>query len=283
MPRFDAAQVRRYYDRHTPAFVSFGEGGGVGAIHRAVWGPGVADRRQAFHYVEDQVAALVRHFPHTSARPHIVDLGCGVGASLCYLAERLPIRGTGITLSPVQAGLAARRIRKHGLADRVMCVEGDCCEPQAGIEAADLAYAIESFVHVPAPDRFFAQCRRLLRPGGVLAICDDVRRSARESDAARAIDQFCEGWRINTLLRQEDLRTLARAEGFEHESTLDLSPYLEIHRTRDRLISALVSLVGWLPAMDRTPLGPLMGGRALQTCLERGWIGYELAVFRRVE
>ena len=56
MSRFDAAQVRRYYDRHTSAFVAFGQG--TGAIHRAVWAPGVGSRTAAFHYVDDEIASL---------------------------------------------------------------------------------------------------------------------------------------------------------------------------------------------------------------------------------
>ena len=59
-PRFDTAEIERYYDRHTPAFIRFGQGGGAGAIHRAVWGPGTATRRQAFHYVDDQIAEMAR-------------------------------------------------------------------------------------------------------------------------------------------------------------------------------------------------------------------------------
>ena len=281
MARFDAAQVRRYYDRHTPAFVAFGGGKRVGAIHRAVWGPGVGDRRGAFHYVEDQIAELIRRLPATSETPRVVDLGCGVGASLRYLAERLPIRGTGITVSPVQAQLAVRLIRDAGLSDRVVCLEGDYCDLPAGIGPADKAYAIESFVHAPVAPVFFQQCRRLVRPGGALAICDDFIGTANGPAAARSIDAFREGWHINTLLEPGELVALAAAAGFEHTSTLDLSPYLEIYRTRDRVISVLLSLVGGFP-MVRQPLGHLLGGRALQTCLASGWIRYQLVLFRRL-
>lgn len=118
-------------------------------------------------------------------------------------------------------------------------------------------------------------------PGGVLAICDDFRRLAGGPAAARTIEQFCEGWHINALIEPDELRALARAAGFEHISTVDLSPYLQIHRTRDRAISGLLSLLGWL-SRDRRPFGHLLGGRALQTCLERGWIRYELVLFRRL-
>jgi SAM-dependent methyltransferase len=281
MPRFDQEQVRRYYDRHTPGFIALGDGGPVGAIHRAVWGPGVRDRRSAFRYVEDQIAELIRCLPRGSDRPAVVDLGCGVGASLRYLAERLAIRGTGITLSPVQAQLATSLIRDAGLSDCVVCLEGDYCDLPPGVGPADLAYAIESFVHSQEPTRFLDQCRRLVGPGGMLAICDDFRGAPGGSKAERTIERFREGWHINSLLDVAELKVLARAAGFEHRSTLDLSPYLDIHRVRDRVVGALLSLLGWLPGV-RTRFDYLAGGAALQTCLERGWIRYELVVFRRL-
>ena len=283
-PRFDAAQVRRYYDRHTAAFVSHGQGGSVGAIHRAVWGPGTRTRQDAFRYVEDQIAESIRRLPSgvgTSHIPHIVDLGCGVGGSLCYLAERQPIRGTGITLSPVQARLAEERIRQAGLSDRVICLEGDYCDLPTDLEPADLAYAIESFVHGPSPEGFFAQCARLIRPGGLLFLCDDFRRPVADPAAARAVERFRRGWHVNALLERDTLRAVAREAGFGHESTTDLSSYLELSRLRDRMIDLLLALFGWLP-LAPARVDYVRGGSALQKCLAKGWIGYDLALFRRL-
>lgn len=280
MPRFETTQIRQYYDRHTAAFVRFGQGAGEGAIHRAVWGPGATTRQQAFHYVDDRIAALARDLTPSSDMRHVVDLGCGVGASLCYLAERLPMRGTGVTLSAVQARLGADRVVKAGLSDRVACLEADYCDLPAGIGQADLAYAIESFVHGPAPDRFLDQCRRLVRPGGLLVICDDFKRTTDHPEADHALDRFCRGWHINSLLRREELAVLAREAGFTHDTTEDLTPFLELRRGRDRAIGALVRLLDWLP-LDQARFDHLLGGNALQTCLANGWIGYDLAVFRR--
>lgn len=276
----DTEQVRRYYDRHTPSFVSFGQRGSDGAIHRAVWGPETSSSREAFRYVEDRIAELVQRLPPSHATPHIVDLGCGVGASLCYLAKSLPVRGTGITVSPVQARLAEDRIRIAGLSDRVRCIEGDYCNLPPDIGTADVAYAIESFVHGSTPSAFFAQCARLIRPGGQLVICDDFLRLAGDA-ASPALERFRRGWHVHTLLGRDDLRALARAAGFEHESTVDLSPYLEIRRARDRVGRVMLRLFGSLPGLA-TRFDYLSGGDALQTCLERGWIGYDLARFRRV-
>ncbi len=278
-PRFDRARVQGYYDRHTAAFVRFGQGGRDGAIHRAVWGPGVTSRAQAFHHVEDRIAEIARALTPPSPL-HVVDLGCGVGASLLYLAARLPMTGTGITISPVQVTYAAERIAAAGLSARVRCLEGDYTDLPADVETADLAFAIESFVHGPSPARFFAECRRLIRPGGALVLCDDFRRPHPSASAQRTIDRFTRGWHVNSLLEPAALRAEAARAGFEHVSTEDLTPMLELRRPRDRAIGALVAAVGRLPLMaDR--LAPLVGGAALQSGLERGWIGYDLVVFRR--
>ena len=210
MREFDAGDIRQFYDRHTPAFVALGQRGSHGAIHRAVWGPGATGHEQAFRYVENEIATLLRNLPPAFGSSTVVDLGCGVGASLCYLAQRLPLRGTGLTLSPVQARAAGERIRASGFADRIRCIEADFCDPAPGVEPADLAYAIESFAHVTDPARFFAACRGLVRPGGLLVICDDVRRHTSEPAASHSIERFRRGWRINTLLDRDELRSLAR-------------------------------------------------------------------------
>jgi tocopherol O-methyltransferase len=295
MPHFDADDIRAYYDRHTAGFLTHGQGGEVGAIHRAVWGPGTTTRATAFHYVDDLIAGLVASLPDKASPHHLVDLGCGVGASLCYLAEHVPIRGTGVTLSPVQCRIARTRIAEAGLSDRVRCIEGDYTTLPASVDTADLAYAIESFVHGPSPERFFAQCQRLVRPGGLLVICDDVWRPATSAAAARAINRFTRGWHINTLLRRDELLELSTSAGFQLESTVDLSPWLELRRLRDRVIAIPAVLIDGLrhglhsmlrsdptrvDQVDRR-YGHLLGGSALQDCLAHGWIGYEFAVFRR--
>jgi SAM-dependent methyltransferase len=276
--------VRRFYDRNTPAFVALGQGGAVGAIHRAVWGPGVSSDAAAFRYVEDAIAAAIAGAGLTSpagaAPAHVLDLGCGIGASLCYLAERLPIRGTGVTLSPVQARVAGERITGAHLADRVRVMEGSYTALPAAVGAVDAAYAIESFVHGPDPARFFAEAARVIRPGGILAICDDIARPTSDARAQRTLARFRRGWHVHSLVTALELQRLASAAGFTHVSTTDLTPFLQLGRPRDVVIDLLLPLVVWLP-LERTRLGHLDGGRALQQALKRGWLGYDLTIFTR--
>jgi cyclopropane fatty-acyl-phospholipid synthase-like methyltransferase len=275
--RFDAADIKRYYDRHTASFVRFGQG--RAAIHRAVWGPGTRTQDEAFHYVDDEIAALVRRIETPVADTHVVDLGCGVGASLCYLAGRLPIRGTGITLSHAQAVMARQVIAAAGLTERVECLEGDYCDLPPTLRPAELAFAIESFVHGPEPDRFFEQCHRLLNTRGLLVICDDVRTNTAPAVSSPAMEEFTRGWHINTLVDRDTMIAMARNAGFEHLSATDLTPMLDIDRARDRAIAIAVALLKRLPFTGER-YDYVFGGDALQKCLARGWIRYELNVFR---
>jgi SAM-dependent methyltransferase len=278
-PSFSSFDVQRYYDANTEAFVRHGQGGRQGAIHRAVWGPGVADRAHAFRYVDD----LVLHQLDAVATPapaHVLDLGCGVGGSLAYLAQQRPIRATGITLSPVQAALARKRIAALDLAGRVRIIEGDYTALPRDLATVDLAYAIESFVHGPSPARFLSEAARVLGPDGVLVICDDFRTGQGGRQAARTLTQFIHGWHVNALLTPSELQEHAAHAGFVHVATADLTPYLELGRPRDRAIALLAAAVSWIPRASHR-LSPLVGGAALQRGLARGWIAYHCAVFRR--
>jgi ubiquinone/menaquinone biosynthesis C-methylase UbiE len=280
-PAFTSAEVRHYYDRNTRSFLEYGDGGTTGSIHRAVWAPGVSTREGAFRYVEDQIAAVASERLPPSLPTHVVDLGCGVGASLCYLASRLPMTtATGVTLSGIQAALARERIERAGLARRVACIEGDYAALPADLAGVDLAFAIESFVHGTDPRRFLSEAARILRPGGMLIVCDDVLTSPVPAAAHRTVDAFRRGWHVNTLIDGAALRDLASAAGFAHVWTRDLTPWLQLGRPRDRAFRAIAPVLRLLPRVSAR-LANISGGAALQTALARGWIRYEFAVFER--
>jgi tocopherol O-methyltransferase len=205
-----------------------------------------------------------------------------VGASLCYLADRTKMTGLGITLSPVQARVATERIKRLGLSERVQVIEGSYTAIADSAGTVDAAYAIESFIHGPDPKQFFSEAARVIRPGGILAICDDVARSANDPRVERTLARFRRGWHIHSLLTQVQLHSYAADAGFMHMSTTDLTPWLQLGRPRDLAINALMHLIGWLP-LEHTRLGHLDGGRALQQGLQRGWLGYELVMFRRLD
>lgn len=274
--------VRRYYDHNTALFERFGQGGA--SIHRAVWGPGVESRRQAFHRVDDLILAELRAI---GGEPRVADLGCGVGGSLLYLAERLDMSGEGITISPRQATRAGELIAEATRAGRLVgslrCRSGDYLALPADLVDVDLAFSIEAFVHSPDGGRYFQSVARALRPGGKLMICDDFL-AADDAPLSRRqrrwLDEFRAGWRIGTLLTVTQAQALAAAEGLALVNDLDLSPHLELRRFRDRLISLLVFVARPFRPQGEALRG-LIGGNALQLALEAGILQYRMLTFQR--
>jgi tocopherol O-methyltransferase len=236
-------------------------------------------------YIDGLIVERLRGISALSgqARLRVADLGCGVCASLCYIAQQLPIVGTGITISPAQAQLASQRIAGLGLSEYVRCVQGNFCSLPAGLEPVDLAFMIESFVHAPDAAALFEQASRLIRPGGYLMICDDLLASAAVRSQPRARDwvqRFRDGWKAFNVISESEAHALAQPHGFEPVETLDLTPFLEIRRPRDYAMGALMRCFGWLP-IDGSYWSMLYGGHALQVALKRGWIRHQVLVLRR--
>jgi cyclopropane fatty-acyl-phospholipid synthase-like methyltransferase len=278
-------EVRHYYDANTAKFERFGQGGSHGAIHRAVWGPGVTTRAGAFAYIDELILRELEAIePGLKAPAHLLDLGCGIGGSLIYAARRKPLRGTGITLSGVQAERAKRRIHEAGLAERVQCVEASFLAIPASVPPADLAFSIEAFVHTPDPRAYFAAAAEKVSPGGRLIVVDDflTERATEPLDKRqrRCLDEVRRGWPIHTLITRAEADRYAAEAGFSARAGTDLTPHLELRRPRDLLISAAVAIGRHLPIP-----GPYwrmqLGGNALQMALMSGLIEFHFAVFAR--
>ena len=274
------SDVEAYYEANTKRFLRFGQGGAVGAIHRAVWGPGVRTRAEAFHYVHDRLLELL-----SPQAQRILDLGCGVGASLEYLAQRLDVSGVGVTISPAQVQLATQRFDRAGLSNRLRCIQADFTKLPAEVEPVDLAYGIESFVHAPSPAPFFAEAARIVRSGGLLALCDDFaseRVEAGELSAreGRWVREFRTGWNVGSLLSPRRAQALANEHGFELVRDDDLTADVELRRPRDHVITAMVRLGRRIPTRNAWWLN-MLGGNALQMALQRRLLTYRLLVWKK--
>jgi cyclopropane fatty-acyl-phospholipid synthase-like methyltransferase len=272
-------EVRGYYDATTARFERFGQG--QGTLHRAVWGEGVRTRNEAFRYVDELIWRELTELA-VLEDTHVLDLGCGVGSSLAFLASRGSIRGTGATLSGVQARRARERGIRAGLTDRVRFIEADFLSLPSDVHKAHLAFSIEAFVHGLDPAAYFAAAARYLNPGGYLVVCDDFL--ARRDDSlspleARWLREVRACWLANTLLGAEEANELAHHAGFELRKNLDLTAYLELGRARDRLISWLVDLGRHLP-LRGFGWRSLVGGNALQRSLASGLIEYRFLVWQ---
>jgi spermidine synthase len=163
-------------------------------------------RAIVLEYVRRMMAALLWRPSENLSQGHAVQLGLGAGAitRFCHGVLRMD-RVTAVELNP--AVIAACR---HGFAlpfddARLQVIEAD-----AGQWAADPCHAASAdLLHVDLYDHdaaapvldsaaFYATCRALLAPGGVMAVNLFGRASSFEASAARIAHAFgrSQVWRV---------------------------------------------------------------------------------------
>lgn len=274
------AAIRRYYERNTPLFLTRGLQGETGAIHRAVWAEGVENLAQALTYsnelIHRELLALQQASPTSVLR--VIDLGCGVGGSLLYMAERFPgnFWGLGVTISAFQATLALHRAHKAGLHPRCAFLVADYLHlPLVG--EFDAAFSIEAFAHAPDPQRYLEEASRLLRPGGRLALCDDFAYENAAPDNFW-LSAFKRGWLAPRLCSPAQVEEMAITCGLRLISQRDLTPQLHLSRLPGWLARPMVAAA---PRLGHPYLNSLSGGMALQQALKNGIVTYQLMIFEK--
>jgi cyclopropane-fatty-acyl-phospholipid synthase len=102
----------------------------------------------------------------------VLDIGCGWGSILLYLAKHTEGQFHGITLSKRQREIALQRAAERGIADRLkidLCHVEDLNLPP---ESVDVVYFSGSIVHMRHRDKIHQWVGQVLKPGGRLFISD---------------------------------------------------------------------------------------------------------------
>ena len=135
--------------------------------------PNYAVRLDAFHRaLVDDFRQLVGQLPLVGSE-RAVDVGCGDGFFTGLLAERLPHgEAIGLDNSPAYLAAAAERLLPEIDAGRVRLVEGDANGlplDDASLDAVWSAHSMQSYPNIP---HVLQEFRRVLRPGGLLAVLE---------------------------------------------------------------------------------------------------------------
>jgi SAM-dependent methyltransferase len=102
--------------------------------------------------------------PHCVGK-HVLDAGCGTGYGSAFLGESAR-NVLGIDVS----GEAIDYARARYGGGNVEFVVGDLQQLERGDAEFDAVVAFEVIEHLPHPDRFVAEARRVLKPDGVLVV-----------------------------------------------------------------------------------------------------------------
>jgi ubiquinone/menaquinone biosynthesis C-methylase UbiE len=116
------------------------------------------------------------------AATHVLDVCSGMGGAARYLAHRLNCRVTGLDITRSRHEAAVRLTAMVGLDHLVDFRLGNALDMPFPAASFDVVIGQEAFAHVPDKPRLIAECARVVRPGGLIAFTDILRRE-RLSDA----------------------------------------------------------------------------------------------------
>ena len=125
----------------------------------------------------------------------VLDLGCGTGVATRAIAKRYGFSGrvVGVDLSPMLVAAASRIAAEEGCADRVEFKSGDSRKLDLEDGAFDAVIAHTLLSHVDDPRSVLQEMKRLVRPGGMIAVFDGDYASMTfgnaNSERGRALDK----------------------------------------------------------------------------------------------
>ncbi|MGN9782204.1 class I SAM-dependent methyltransferase [Nonomuraea sp. ZG12] len=123
---------------------------------------------------------------------HVLDAGCGTGASLVPAAHAVGPSGrvVGLDLAPGMVAATAAEIERHGLSQAIALLgDAEQAEKLLPGERFDVVLAGMMLYFLPDPPLAVRSMAGLLRPGGVLAASLLVRSSPAEAELLALVER----------------------------------------------------------------------------------------------
>ncbi|MDJ0510292.1 MAG: methyltransferase domain-containing protein [Crocosphaera sp.] len=213
---------------------------------------------------------------------NLVDVGCGIGGSTLYLAEKFNANATGITLSPVQANRATQRATEVKLEGNTQFQVADALNMPFPDHNFDLVWSLESGEHMPDKAKFFQECYRVLKPGGTFICATWCHRptnsfaGALTQEEKQHLEEIYRVYCLPYVISLPEYQVIAQQCGFKNikvdDWSMAVAPFWDLVIDSAFSLEAITGLFksGWQTIEGALSLGLMSRG------YERGLIRFGL-------
>ncbi len=175
---------------------------------------------EEFHTFGRAATVALAEAASITSDDRVIDVGSGLGGPARYLARARHCRVVGVDLTQELCDVAADLTRRVGLSDRVEIHQGDALALPFPDGSFDVAWTQHVSMNIADKVGFFAEMRRVLRPGGRLAFFDLL--SGPEQPIHFPVP-WAEDPSSSALATTEETRELLAGAGFEIRLWEDLT------------------------------------------------------------
>jgi SAM-dependent methyltransferase len=164
---------------------------------------------------------------------HLLDIGCGIGGPARHFAGVRGCRVTGIDLTEEFCQVATLLTALTRLSDRIDYRRASALALPFDAAAFDGAYTIHAAMNIADKTAFYAEARRVVKPGGLFGLYDVLQGPGGR---ARYPAPWAEDPSTSFLVTIEELRALLDAAGFQILTQRDRTAFgvAFFHETRGR-------------------------------------------------
>jgi tocopherol O-methyltransferase len=213
-------QIQQFYDASSSLWEQvWGE-----HMHHGYYGADGREPKERRQAQIDLIEELLRWANVTQAE-NILDVGCGIGGSSLYLAEKFKAKATGITLSPVQANRAIERAQSAKLNAHFQVA--NALDMPFADNSFDLVWSLESGEHMPDKVKFLQECHRVLKPGGTFIFATWCHRSTDRqpltADEQKHLEDIYRVYCLPYVISLPEYEQIAREVGLQDLRSADWS------------------------------------------------------------
>lgn len=111
---------------------------------------------------------------HIQKGAHVLDVGCGVGATPTYLAKKLGCRVVGIDIADAMIARAQQKVEREQVKDRVELRAANAQNLPFDDALFDAVIAESVLTFIPDKARAVRECARVTKPGGFVGLNEEI-------------------------------------------------------------------------------------------------------------